>query len=220
MTIGSPPWPPPLLTQTYRLASNTALFSSPLTGSIQRSVRSGGPWQFDAQFTLLDDTRAALWRAFLCDQQDQASTFYWSFFPKGLPRAYTTGWDAGTPSWGGAPVIDGASQTGRSIKVKTLTVGATFKAGDSIAFENGTRRELHMVTADVTADGSGKATFSIVPDIRISPADGAAAYFDGNATDVTKRAACAVFIDPKSLFSWQLSGFQTTFGLKLIEAVV
>lgn len=217
MSTQSPPWPPPISGQTYRFAANTGTWQSPVTGKRQGVARLGGKWEFDVSFAILDDARSAQWRAFMVNCSDQFLPFYWGLYPKGLPRNYATGWDVGTPAWGSAPVIDTASQTGWSVKVKSLSAGAVLLAGDGIAFNNGTFRELHYVTADVTADGSGKATVSIAPQIQISPADAATVYLDGNCADVTKRCATEVIFADSKQAAIALSGFQVTASIKLVQ---
>ena len=48
-----------------------------------------------------------------------------------------------------------------------------FRTGDYIAYDTTAGRELKMITADATSNGSGEATLSIAPNIRTSPADNA-----------------------------------------------
>tara|TARA_S200002703_G_scaffold60250_1_gene52157 strand:+ start:4493 stop:4996 length:504 start_codon:yes stop_codon:yes gene_type:complete len=76
---------------------------------------------------------------------------------------------------GGTPLVNGADQTG----VTLVTDGwpsntLVLRAGDYISYDNGTYKELKMVTSDGTSDGSGNLTISVMPEIHISPANNAA----------------------------------------------
>ncbi len=75
-------------------------------------------------------------------------------------------------NFGGTPLVDGASQIGRSLAVDGASTGVTdwIKGGDY--FQVGT--ELKRATADSNSDGSGDLTLNFLPRIRTSPADNAA----------------------------------------------
>lgn len=209
----SPPWPPPIVTQTYRLRSLTARFDAGVSNITSLTGRYGSHWEFDVGFVILDDTRTRAWRAFLAMCQDKALTFYWSPYPKGRPKNFQagTGW--------GSPLVNGSWQNGKTLSVKGMTVGAAFVAGDFIAFDNPLFRELHMITASATVDGSGNATFTITPEIHRAPADGATVYFDGHAVSASSRCACEVMVADGGQAAYTLSGFQSDFSFKLIESI-
>lgn len=198
----------------YRLASNTGQFVSDLTGRSQGTRRSGSRWEFDVQFHLIDDSTARDWRGFLAYVQDENLTFYWSFYPKGMPGNYLT-----SVASAGTPRVNGASQVGGSLVTDGWTGGAQLLRGDIVSFDTSLWREAHMVTADSTAGGGGTLTIPISPRIHTSPADNALILIDGHTTTAADRAACEVVLaDPKQL-EGALSGFQTVFNLKLIEAL-
>lgn len=237
MTAQSPPWPPLVAGQTYRLRSNTSAFVSPLTGVTQRTARSGAKWEFDVQFTSLDDTRTRAWRGFLAKCQDENLTFYWSPYPLGMPQNYPLGATGGITCDStavkcdsttvksdsaftyGAPYVSGASQTGRSLVVGGFASGATLVAGDFVAFDNDLYREMHVLTASVTADSGGNATLSISPEIRRSPSNLAEIYLDGHNASSTHRCACEVTVATPDQAAYSLSGFQATMSFKLVEAI-
>lgn len=77
----------------------------------------------------------------------------------------------GTP---GAPVVNGAGQTGTVLLLRSGAASYQYRAGQAISILAGGRRYLHIVQADVTASGAGAVTLSIYPMLRVSPADGAA----------------------------------------------
>ena len=75
-------------------------------------------------------------------------------------------------SAGGTPLVNGGSQTGRSLVTDGWTVSTTiFKAGDYLKLAGNDK--VYMITADVSSDGSGNATISIEPALVSSPADNA-----------------------------------------------
>ena len=80
----------------------------------------------------------------------------------------------GSPA--GTPLVNGASQTGRSVITDGWNASITvFKAGDYCKFAN--HDKVYVVSADATSDGSGNSTISIEPALIISPAtDSAITY--------------------------------------------
>ena len=71
----------------------------------------------------------------------------------------------------GAPVVDGASQTGSILNIRGCTANQNFlKVGDYITVNN----ELKRLTADANADSAGKTALRFEPNLRNSPSDGAA----------------------------------------------
>lgn len=79
----------------------------------------------------------------------------------------------GTP---GSALIDGAGQTGSTLKLKTMTVGYVIREGQFLNADDGTYAALFMCTADTTVGSDGKATVPIWPMIRNSPQNGAPSY--------------------------------------------
>jgi hypothetical protein len=74
----------------------------------------------------------------------------------------------GTGYAGGIPAVDGAGQLGLSLTAKSMTfTTAVALAGDFMEV-NG---EFKVITADVTSDGAGLATFNFEPALRSAPAD-------------------------------------------------
>lgn len=71
-------------------------------------------------------------------------------------------------------LVNGANQTGRNINVYGLPNStAILKAGQFVTIGN----QLLQLTADVTSNGSGQATLSFEPAIRVAPADNAVVEF-------------------------------------------
>lgn len=146
------------------MISQTGLFPSFLTGSIQTTERGGHLWQLAASF-VADLTDAGTLRAFIAEMRGQAN------------RVLVTPPDLDQQgAYGGTPLVNGASQTGDSLVINGASNNITnwARAGDYISFPNGTWNELKLVTADANSDGAGNVTLSIEPVIRNSPADAAA----------------------------------------------
>lgn len=77
----------------------------------------------------------------------------------------------------GAPVIDGAGQTGSTLRLRGFTPGFTAFEGCFFHILYGGRRYVHGIAADTVADAGGKMALPIWPMSRISPNDGAACEF-------------------------------------------
>jgi hypothetical protein len=147
------------------IISNTKIFTSPLTGAMQRASRAGSRWHLGMQFRNLVQADRALLQAFLARMEGQEHDF------KVHDHSYVM-----RGAGGGTPLVDGASQTGSSLNIKGCPISETdwLKEGDQFAFSNGSFRELKMVTTDCSTDGSGDVTVNFKPPIRISPANEAA----------------------------------------------
>lgn len=148
---------------SFGLRSNTQVFQSPLSGAQQVVELVGARWYATYTLPPLNAADAGQWISFLTKLRGQANTFY------GYDPARTTA----QGSLGGSPLVNGASQTGNSLVTDGWSASVTnvMKAGDYISYSTGSGRALHMVVADANSDGSGNATFTIEPAIRVSPAD-------------------------------------------------
>lgn len=147
---------------TFVLNSNTAIFTNPVSASIQRLRRPGSFWE--ATFTIPPRTQAqaADWRAFLVKLQGQFNTF------NGFDPATVGNRGVAT----GTPLVNGNSQTGTALNTDgwTPTTTGILKTGDYFEV-NG---EYKIITEDINSDGSGNATLVFEPELRLSPIDGQA----------------------------------------------
>lgn len=131
--------------------------------SLKRQVRSRGGQRWAAKLSYANLTRiehSPLF-AFSVDQAGQFETF----------QIVMPGYELPLGTWPGAPAINGAGQTGRSINIKGLTpsTAGIAKAGDFVKFTG--HNKAYMVTADAASNGTGLATLSIRPALMVSPAD-------------------------------------------------
>ncbi len=184
---------------TIRFASNSVAYSSPITGATQRAHRYGGRWQLEYTMPPLSRHQAGAWMGLLTKLNGPATTVYAGPWAKKTIDHYDADARLGSPyspslildfqadeyckRWITAPtvLVNGASQTGSTLAVDGWETENGLNAGDYISFDNGTFRELHIVTADCWANSSGEMTIPVAPNIRRSPSDNAAVTFE-NAT--------------------------------------
>lgn len=134
--------------------------------SLKRQARTRGAQRWAIRFAWSVINRAAFAPiyAFLLAQRGQADTFTLTVPGHTTPQG----------TWLGAPVVNGAGQTGQTIAMRGLTASqaAAAKAGDLLKFAG--HSKVYMVTADAASDGSGLASVSIVPQLIATIADGEA----------------------------------------------
>lgn len=124
-----------------------------------------------------------------------------------------------TTSYAGAsPLVMGAGQTGTSLVVDGLSNSVPIlKAGDFLSFDvttglGNTNRQLNAVTADVSSNGSGQATFALLIPIRQSPADDA-------AVNITTPSALFRFTKPEALVQMDVEN-AGTIAFDAIELIL
>ena len=143
---------------TYR--SGVALFQA-RSGAVQKQQQMPDHWALVLECDNLTGAARAALQAFLLKISAGDHNFTVQ------DHSYTR-----RGSGSGTPLIKGAAQTGNSIATDGWTNSATgvLLAGDLVQIRN----QLVMVLADVNANGSGEATLSVVPAVRIAPADNSA----------------------------------------------
>jgi len=165
---------------TWSLESNTAVYVSPLSGTIQTIDRGGERWRVLMNFrNLTGDDRAEL-RAFLAKLNGQQHRFTLRDFSVTNRGAF-----------GGTPLVVGAGQTGTSLNIDGASVSVTnwIRAGDMFSV-NG---DLKMCVADANSDGGGAVTLTFTPRIVTAPADNA---------PITTSNPTGVFMLASPVSSW------------------
>lgn len=140
---------------------------SPFTGQQQVQRHQGQWWAADIELPpLVGHELSAPWVAFLISLRGQFGTFLMGDPGKPQPRGVATG----------APVVDGANQTGERLNVRgfTANVIGILRAGDYIQLGSGGSARLHTVLLDSDSDSQGRVTLDIWPRLRASPANGSA----------------------------------------------
>lgn len=190
-------WPAGIVPQSvaWHLEANTATFTSPLTGATQTVELPGARWVADFSLPTLRADQWRAWAAFIARLRGQSGRVYVPpFHAKGGSSARRAGTGSGPTcdstlvtcdsttytvddmTWTtlGAPRINGAGQSGATLRTDGWTPGATiFAAGDFFSYDTSAGRTLHMVTAATIAEGDGSAALAVEPPIRTAPNDNA-----------------------------------------------
>ena len=187
----------PVNASSWQIVSNTKIFVSSFTRTVQTAARNGTGWVVTLGFPPLKDPNRQIMQGWLAQLNGQEHRFYLH------DHTYTA---RGTLA--GTPLVKGADQVG----VKSLDTDGwdnsslVLRQGDQIEVGG----ELKMVTADVTSDGAGGTTvIPISPETHTAPADDSA----------------IVVVQPKGIFmlsdsaqGWDNKpGIFTGFNLNAVE---
>jgi len=139
------------------------------------SYPSASCWMVSVSFAPRTDTEAGEWRKFKMALRGREN-----WFQCPMPQYFGP-----ATGYSGAIKVDGASQTGFALNLKGMTPSAAiFEAGDIFTVVD----QCFVVSADLTADGSGEGQVTFDAPLRTSPADDAdleiaAPYFLCASTD-------------------------------------
>jgi len=132
------------------------------TGSRQVLSSDRGWWECSITMPPIVGSTIRPWRSFIAQARGSTNDFQIPVDPTAQSTATAT------------PLVNGASQTGRSIVTDGWPASTTvLYAGHFVTINN----QLLQLTADVTSDALGNATLSIEPPVRSAPADNAAIEF-------------------------------------------
>ena len=141
-------------TQNFGLTRSVAISISPFTKQEQVFQHEGEQWK--ATFTLppMKKEKAAVWLGFLMSLRGRRGTFKLGDQDRKNIQGTATG----------TVLVRGAAQTGNAINLDGFTASRAnvFLAGDYIQINS----YLYMVSANVTANGSGQATVYVEPELR------------------------------------------------------
>jgi hypothetical protein len=141
-------------TQNFGLTRTISISQSPFTKQEQVYQHQGEQWK--ATFTLppMKKESAAIWLAFLMSLRGRRGTFRMGDQDRKTIQGTATG----------TVLVNGAAQTGNAINLDGFTASRAnvFLAGDYIQINS----YLYMVSANVTANGSGEATVYVEPSLR------------------------------------------------------
>jgi hypothetical protein len=152
----------PSAPQTIDFTANdvVAMSVSPFTGQQQVQDWQQGWLEASVSMPPLTHVQAQAWIAFLMSLRGQANVFQLGDPLATSPRG----------SGAGTPLVDGGSQYGFSLATKGWTASASGVLLPGDWLQIGYR--LYRNLGTVNANGAGKATLSIWPPLRESPADG------------------------------------------------
>lgn len=144
--------------------------TSPFTGTTQVQLLGGEWWEFEFEFDLMGPVAGAQMSGFLAGLQGPAGSFL--FVDPLAADAYVAG----------DPRVRGGSQSGRSLNTDGWNPSQTvLTAGQVISIGTDVDTRMYQLTADAASDATGRATLSIWPALRVSPADNAALIVDNPA---------------------------------------
>ena len=165
------------------------------TGKRQVFASGRGWWECELTLPPIVGTSSVnVWRAFLAKTQGSANVFQVPVDPTAQSSAVAS------------PLVNGGSQTGRSLITDGWPVSSTvLSAGQFVTIND----QLLQLTADVVSNGSGQATISFEPAIRVSPSDNAPIEF--------KNPYCLMYLTEKPSLSVE-AGYVYSLSLSLRES--
>lgn len=194
----------------YPLASPAQFgFVTVRWGPATNTARARAPWTFQDAVQVFD---GAMWVGELSvlpqDARDGRRLAAWLTSLEGGRGTFLLGDPGAKTPFGaavtapGAPVVDGAAQTGAALNIRGLPVSTAgwLLAGDNFSLGAAATARLYMALEDVDSDALGKATITTWPRLRSSPVDGATVTVD----------------DPQGLFATPSKIGQWTERLALI----
>lgn len=199
-------------TLSMQLSANTAVFQSPLLGSVQILDRGGMKWLVDYTFSNISGAKRRELMGLVASLRGQANRLRVPVYDNPKGGAY-----------GGVPLVDGASQTGSILSIKGCSNNITnwIRAGDYFSVVVNGEHELKICTQDNSSDGTGLiATLEFEPRLRASPLDSAVIFVE----DGVLQKPEGIFYMSGSDVSWTSRPFQTaselsSMSLNMIEDV-
>ena len=139
---------------------------SPFTFQKQTAEWDGQRIEYDITLPAMTRANAMAWEAFFLKLNGQAGTFL-----MGPPHETTN-----RGSFGGTPMVNGASQTGNTLAIDGASNGVTnwIRQGDWIQTGTGSTSRLRKQLDDANSDGSGNVSLTLWPAIRTALDDNAA----------------------------------------------
>jgi hypothetical protein len=138
---------------------------SPFTAEEQLYAHQGQWWVADMVLPPQKGASAARWKSFLTKLNGREGTFLMGDPGYAGPRGVATG----------APLVNGAGQTGLALAVDNFTANITgiLLEGDYIGLGSGSTSRMYQVMTDANSNAFGQVTLDIWPRLRYSPADNA-----------------------------------------------
>lgn len=189
-TITFPSTPAPS-GMSWRLVQPAQNNISGWTGARQVLASGRGWWECSVSLPpMVGEAAVAPWRSFFAKMQGAANDFR-------LPVN-----EIAQSSSTATPLVNGGSQTGRSIVTDGWPLSSTvLSAGMYITINN----QLLQLTADVVSNGSGQATISVAPAVRTSPADNAPIEFKNPYALMYMLEEPTVSVEPGLVYSTSFS---------------
>ena len=181
----TPPTSPDAQKVTMAPRAAVAVSASPFTFQRQVQEHQGQQWILTVELPAMARADAEAWITFLLSLNGRAGTFLYGPPESRTPRGVATG----------APLVNGAAQTGQDLVTDGWTVGVNgiLLKGDMIQLGTGADAHIHKVLEDVNSDGGGNATLTLWPNLRESP---------GNNDPIVVSSAKGLFALMSSSMEW------------------
>ncbi len=195
---------------TVELQSNTAVYASALTGSAQTLDRQALKWHLKYSFANLRTDDRATMLSLIASLRGQSNRIRVPVYDN--PKR---------GSYGGTPLVAGASQTGNSLNIDGCSLSVTnwIRAGDYFSVIVNGEPELKMATADANSSGAGAVTLTFEPKLRASPADNAVIYVEDGVLSKPK----GIFLQAGPATGWSsvawTNGQLSSVTLDMVEDV-
>lgn len=162
----------------------------------RQTIASGRGW-WECQLTLppiVGTANINVWRSFIAQARGRTNDFQVPVDPTAQSSASAT------------PLVNGAGQIGRTLASDGWPLSSTvLQAGQFVTINN----QLLQLTANVVSNGSGQATLTFEPPIRVSPSDNAAIEF--------KNPYCLMYMVEEPTLSVE-AGYVYSLSLNLRES--
>ena len=193
-TITYPATPKPQ-GMSWRLVMPSQTNVSDWSGRRQTIASGRGWWECQVTFPpIVGTSRVNAWRAFIAKSRGKANDFQVPVDPTAQSSAVAT------------PLVNGANQTGRTLSTDGWPVSSTvLQAGQFVTINN----QLLQLTENVTSNGSGVATLTFEPPVRVAPSDNAAIEF--------KNPYCLMYLVEEPTLSVE-TGYVYSLSLNLRES--
>lgn len=193
-TITYPATPKPQ-GMSWRLVMPAQTNVSDWTGRRQTIASGRGWWESQVTFPpIVGTTNVNAWRAFIAKSRGKANDFQVPVDPTAQSSAVAT------------PLVNGANQTGRTLSTDGWPVSSTvLQAGQFVTINN----QLLQLTENITSNGSGVATLTFEPPVRVAPSDNAAIEF--------KNPYCLMYLVEEPTLSVE-TGYVYSLSLNLRES--
>lgn len=183
----------------FSIARAVAVAESPFTGAQQVHEYDKAQWKATMTLPPMKRETAAKWIAFFMKLHGRKGTFL-----LGDPDCKTAQGNITGSVTLGADIDVGDYDISLSTSANNIT--DAFKAGDYIQIDTGGSAKLHMIVEDADTDGTGGATVTVEPPIKVARTLG---------TTVTYAGAQGLFRMDVSELGWDadyLSRFGVTFS--------
>jgi hypothetical protein len=193
-TITYPSTPKPQ-GMAWRLVMPAQTNVSDWTGRRQTMSSGRGWWECQITFPpIVGTSRINAWRAFIAKSRGAANDFQVPVDPVAQSASTAT------------PLVNGGSQTGRTLNTDGWPLSTTvLQAGQYVTINN----QLLQLTENVTSNGSGVATLTFEPPVRVSPSDNAAIEY--------KNPFCLMYMVEEPTLSVE-AGYVYSLSLNLRES--